>query len=102
MFYILRFLWVLNSELFIEKHCWNDIFGKIVGSVMLNAPSSFIPAPSWVQSKALFVTPKLLIMPLGYLRTEQVLSQMILRKKYETLVTQRGGEILFLKNEYFH
>jgi len=27
---------------------------------------------------------------------------MILRKKYETLVTQRGGEILFLKNEYFH
>jgi len=41
-------------------------------------------------------------MLLGYLRTEQVLSQMILRKKYETLVTQRGGEILFLKNEYFH
>jgi hypothetical protein len=41
-------------------------------------------------------------MPLGYLRAEQVMSQMILRKKYETLVTQRGAETLFLKNEYFH
>jgi len=33
---------------------------------------------------------------------QQVMSQMILRKKCETSVTQRGGEILLLKNEYFH
>jgi hypothetical protein len=29
------------------------------------------------------------------------MSQMILRKKYETLVTQRGGEILFLETKGF-